>query len=52
LQCCLLRAEASRFPDPQLHELLTLVDAIRGGRAGERALAARELSIRLIEDPG
>lgn len=33
--------------DPQLYELLVLVDAIRGGRARERELAIKELRKRL-----
>jgi hypothetical protein len=33
--------------DPVLYELLVLVDAIRGGRAREREIAAQELSTRL-----
>ena len=33
--------------DPQLYELLTLVDAIRGGRAREREIAKQELKKRL-----
>lgn len=33
--------------DPALYELLVLVDAIRGGRARERATAAEELKSRL-----
>ena len=33
--------------DPALYELLALVDAIRDGRARERALAAREIEARL-----
>lgn len=33
--------------DPQLYELLALVDAIRGGRARERELAKKELKKRL-----
>lgn len=33
--------------DPQLYELLVLVDAIRGGRARERELAVKELKKRL-----
>jgi len=33
--------------DPALYELLALVDAIRDGRARERAIAARELKQRL-----
>jgi hypothetical protein len=33
--------------DPKLYELLTLVDAIREGRAREREIAIRELTARL-----
>lgn len=33
--------------DPALYELLALVDALRDGRARERALAAREIEKRL-----
>lgn len=33
--------------DPQLHELLALVDALRVGRARERSLAAGELEKRI-----
>jgi len=33
--------------DPQLHELLAMVDALRVGRARERAIAADELEKRL-----
>jgi len=33
--------------DPKLYELLALVDALRGGRARDRQLAAAELSERL-----
>jgi hypothetical protein len=33
--------------DPRLYELLAIVDAIRGGRARERDIAARELKKRL-----
>jgi len=33
--------------NPQLYELLALVDAVRGGRARERALAVKELTKRL-----
>jgi hypothetical protein len=33
--------------DPQLYELLVLVDSIRGGRARERAIAVKELKKRL-----
>lgn len=35
--------------DPKLYELLTLVDALRDGRARERRLAERELTRRLEE---
>lgn len=33
--------------DPQLYELLALVDAIRAGRAREREIAIRELTVRI-----
>jgi hypothetical protein len=33
--------------DPALYELLALVDALRDGRARERQLAEKELSVRL-----
>lgn len=33
--------------NPELHEWLALVDAVRGGRARERALASKELTRRL-----
>lgn len=36
--------------DPYLYELLTLVDAIRGGRAREKNLAVKELKQRLGVD--
>lgn len=36
--------------DPELHELLALVDAIRVGRARERNLAIDELRKRLLSD--
>ena len=35
--------------DPQLYELLVLVDALRDGRARERELAVQELRKRLEE---
>lgn len=35
--------------DPELYELLVLVDAIRGGRARERELAIRKMKKRLME---
>lgn len=38
---------AAAKADPQLYELLALVDAIRGGRARERAVAIQELTQRL-----
>ncbi|MCB0323127.1 MAG: hypothetical protein KDD69_06115 [Bdellovibrionales bacterium] len=34
--------------DPELHELLALIDAIRAGGARERALAEEQLSARLL----
>ncbi len=40
--------EAARR-DPELHQLLALVDALRLGRARERQIAADELSRRLYE---
>lgn len=43
-----LAPQAARS-DPALYELLALVDAIRGGRARERALAIKELSKRLAQ---
>jgi hypothetical protein len=33
--------------DQKLYELLTLVDALRDGRARERSLAAQELAVRM-----
>ena len=33
--------------DPELYQLLALVDAIRGGRIREREIAKKELKIRL-----
>ncbi len=41
------KAPAAAIKDPKLYELLALVDAIRGGRAREREIAAKELSTRL-----
>lgn len=38
---------AAAAKDPLFYELLALVDAIRGGRARERALATKELRVRL-----
>ncbi len=43
------RAPEAALADPRLHELLALVDALRGGRARERKLAAELLDIRLSE---
>jgi hypothetical protein len=43
-----LAPQAARS-DPALYELLTLVDAIRGGRARERSLAIKELGQRLAK---
>jgi DNA-binding Lrp family transcriptional regulator len=37
--------------DPKLYELLALVDALRIGRARERAMAAEKISRRLSPDP-
>jgi hypothetical protein len=38
---------AAALANPRLHELLSLVDALRSGRARERKLAADELARRL-----
>lgn len=38
--------------DPRLYELLALVDAIRGGDAQQRIVAARELRLRLENSAG
>ena len=38
---------AAALKDPPLYELLALTDAVRGGRARERELAAKMLSERL-----
>lgn len=40
-------APQAALGDPELYELLALVDALRDGRARERALAARELEKRI-----
>ena len=40
-------APEAAMRDSQLYQLLVLADAIRGGRARERALATRELTERL-----
>lgn len=40
-------APRAALSDPQLYELLVLVDAIRGGRARERNIAIKELKKRL-----
>ena len=40
-------APRATLSDPQLYELLVLVDAIRGGRAREREIAIKELKKRL-----
>lgn len=39
---------AAARKDQRFYEIMTLVDALRGGRARERALAAEELSRRLV----
>ena len=38
--------------DEKLYELLTLVDAVRGGRVRERQLAHQEIKKRLEPDAG
>lgn len=43
------RAPEAALADPRLHELLALVDALRGGRARERKLAEELLDARLSE---
>ena len=43
------QAPAAAKRDSSLYELLALVDAIRGGRARERALAVKELKRRLAD---
>jgi hypothetical protein len=40
-------APEAALRDPQLYELLVLVDAMRAGRARERKLASDELGRRL-----
>ena len=40
-------APRAALSDPQLYELLVLVDAIRGGRVREREIAIKELKERL-----
>ena len=40
-------APAASRRDPALYDLLTLVDAVRDGRARERKLAEKELAVRL-----
>lgn len=40
-------APSAAAEDPALHELLALADALRVGRARERALATEELAMRL-----
>jgi hypothetical protein len=40
-------APRAALTDPQLYELLALIDALRDGRARERKLAERELAARL-----
>jgi hypothetical protein len=42
-------APIAALRNAQLYEWLALVDAVRGGRARERALAAKELTRRLKE---
>jgi hypothetical protein len=38
---------AAALRDPKFYELLALVDALRGGRARERDIARKELTLRL-----
>lgn len=40
-------APQAALADPALHRLLALLDALRSGRARERALAAKELEVAL-----
>jgi hypothetical protein len=42
---------AAALRDPYLHELMALIDALRDGRARERALAEKELIERLRNQP-
>jgi hypothetical protein len=44
-------APQAALADPQLYELLVLVDALRDGRARERELAVKELSMRFEKPP-
>ena len=41
------KGPGAALKDPKLYELLALLDAIRGGRAREREIAAKELSARV-----
>lgn len=41
------KAPGAAMKDPRLYELLALLDAIRGGRAREREIGAKELSARV-----
>jgi hypothetical protein len=41
------KAPQAALKDPELYQLLALVDALRDGSARERELARRELSARL-----
>ena len=41
------KAPFAALKDPRLYELLALLDALRGGRAREREIAAKELSERV-----
>jgi hypothetical protein len=40
-------APEAALKDPKLYELLALLDAIRTGRAREREIAVRELTVRI-----
>lgn len=44
-------APKAALADPELHRLLALLDAVRSGRARERAMAAELLTTALVGDP-
>ena len=45
-------APEAALADPALHRLLALLDALRTGRARERAMAARLMEAELTSAPG
>ena len=45
-------APQAALADPALHRLLALLDALRTGRARERALAAQWIEAELMSEPG